>query len=108
MAQYKGFEGAKEGMTGLFKFELGSGKFISRFDLPADGKVHSLANMTIAENGDIYVADAAFPIVFRLKSGNKIIQPFMASPRFISIRGLALSADSKRLYVADHDNGTYQ
>jgi hypothetical protein len=63
--------------------------------------------MTQAEDGTLYVADGAAPIVYRWQPGDERPQPLVANPVFTSLRGIALSSDERRIYVADYELGVF-
>jgi hypothetical protein len=73
--------------------------------VPVDGSPHRLGALAIAGNGDIYAADTVLPIIYQLKAGAERIQPFVASVDMVSMRGMALSDDSRFLFVADYELG---
>ncbi len=87
----------------LLAFELPSGKLIKRHALPFDGQPQLPASLAIAPDGTVYIADAARPQIHRLQ-GEKV-ERLVAAPGLTSLRGLAVSADGKRLFVSDYELG---
>jgi hypothetical protein len=103
--QMVGYDSADVGRSGLFRFDLASGALTGRFPLPADGHQHTLGDVTIARNGDVYSTDSRGPAVYRVRAGSDSIEQFATSPLLLSAQGLALDAEERTLYVADYSRG---
>ena len=101
-----GWEKSLEGSSGLFAFDLRSGKLVRRADLPKDGK-HVLNDLTVLDNGDVYATDSAGSGVYRLRASGKTLEPFVAPGVFRSPQGIALARDGKRLWIADYAYGIW-
>lgn len=87
----------------IVQFELPSGKLVRRHPLPFDGQPLLPASLTIAPDGGVYIVDAARPQIHLLKGGK--VERLLAAPALSSLRGVALSKDGQRLFVADHELG---
>jgi len=89
--------------AGLFKFDLDDGRLLDKYLLDEPGVTHFLNDLTLSANGDVYVThmfDTAE--VWRLDARTGTFAPFYAGDAaFHDPNGIALSADGKRLYVAD-------
>ena len=105
LPQTAGYDSADAGRSGLFRFDLASGALTGRFPLPADGQPHTLGDVTIARNGDVYSTDSRGPAVYRVRAGSDSIEQFATSPLLLSAQGLALDAEERTLYVADYSRG---
>ncbi len=105
LPQTVGYDSADAGRSGLFRFDLASGALTGRFPLPDDGQAHTLGDVTIARNGDVYSTDSRGPAVYRVRAGSDSIEQFVASPLLLSAQGLALDAEERTLYVADYSRG---
>lgn len=104
LPQMAGFSPGELGRSGLFRFDLATGKLTGRF-LIRDGASHVLGDLTIAGNGDVYASDSRAPIVWRLRAGGDSIDRFLESPLLTSAQGLALTPDERALYLADYSRG---
>jgi sugar lactone lactonase YvrE len=105
-SSYRKNSDENRGKSGLFKFDLRSGKLLDSYLVTETDKAPSgLANIALAADGTVYVADSLRPVVYKLAPGNDSLEPAFASPGLVSIRGLALSADNKLLYLADYELG---
>ena len=95
------------GRTAILKLDLETGEKLGEFRVLPDGQQHMLGAMAQAQDGTIYAADSSAPLVYRLAPGDARPKPFLGTPRFTSLRGIALSQDGQRLYVADYDLGLF-
>jgi len=103
--QTVGYDSADVGRSGLFRFDLASGALTGRFLLPPDGQLHTLGDVTIARNGDVYSTDSRQPGVYRVRAGSDSMEQLVASPLLLAAQGLALDAHERSLYVADYSRG---
>lgn len=87
----------------LLEFALPAGTLIKRHALPFDGQPQLPASLAVAPDGSVWIADAARPQVHQLKDGK--VERVLAASSLTSLRGMAFSADGKRLYVADYELG---
>jgi sugar lactone lactonase YvrE len=89
--------------AGLFKFDLDDGKLLARYVLDEPGVVHFLNDLALDADGDVYVThmfDAGQ--VWKLDARTGTFAPFYGGDAaFHDPNGIALSADGRRLYVAD-------
>jgi len=97
-----------DGCSGVFKYDLQSGKLLKKYLLPnADGK-HALGDLLIAKNGDVYASDSRSPNIYRIESKKNELEVFLTSDNFASLQGLAFSADEKILFAADYSKGIFR
>jgi hypothetical protein len=103
--QFEGHQRDQRAPAGLLKLDLASGELLAFHSLPQDGNARLPGTMTLAPDGTVFAADFNAPLLYRLPAGEEEIQPFFAHHNFSSLRGLAVSADGERLYVADYEVG---
>jgi sugar lactone lactonase YvrE len=102
-----GYQKEDAGRSGLFAFDLKSGKLARKAMLAADGKRHLLNALVIDHAGNVYVSDTGASGIYLLRLGAGELEPFIASSVFRATQGLALSKDEKTLYVADYVEGLW-
>ncbi|MGH9760584.1 MAG: SMP-30/gluconolactonase/LRE family protein, partial [Blastocatellia bacterium] len=95
------------GKSGVFAFDLKSGKMVREALLPIDGKGHFLNALAIDRDGNVYVSDSLSSGVYRLKSGADELEVFLSPEVIQAAQGLAFSDDEKTLYIADYANGVW-
>jgi sugar lactone lactonase YvrE len=102
---FSGFSIPDQGRSALFEYDLKTLELVRRYPVPVDGLSHSLGNMALAPNGDIYVADGLFPVIYRKAADADKLQPMASLQGLVSLRGITLSSDGNVLYIADHEMG---
>ncbi|HVE58713.1 MAG TPA: tetratricopeptide repeat protein [Pyrinomonadaceae bacterium] len=108
LAQVPGLQKADEGKSGVFKYDLRSGKLLKKYILSnTDGK-HVLGDLIIAKNGDVFASDSLAPNIYRIATGKDELEIFLTSDNFASLQGLAFSPDEKYLFAADYSKGVHK
>ncbi|GAB4168587.1 MAG: hypothetical protein Kow0020_02010 [Wenzhouxiangellaceae bacterium] len=107
ISQYRDYRLSDFGRTALLAFNLEDGKLIGVHPVLPDGLPHLLGALSIADDGSVYAADTLTPIIYRLKPGEARPEALIKTPMLVSLRGIALSPDQRKLYVADNETGIY-
>ena len=102
---YEEFDPTDKGRSALVEFDLTSMEIIKRYPVPVDGLPHSLRQVTVAPNGDIYAIDGVYPILYKKAAAEKSLKGLSAYKRLVSLRGMAISDDGNLLYLADYEMG---
>jgi hypothetical protein len=92
------------GRAGVFKFDLESGRFLKKFLSPSImGQAFFLSTLALGPDGAVYAADGVNNAVYQVKDDE--FRRLFHAPRLSSIRGMAVSADNKSLFLGDHERG---
>ena len=102
-----GYRKEDDGRSGVFAFDLNSGKLVKKAMLPADGKRHFLNALVVDRQGNVYVSDSGLSGIYLLRRTRSELEEFIPASVFAAAQGLALSADEKTLYVADYADGIW-
>jgi sugar lactone lactonase YvrE len=102
-----GYDKADNGRSGLFVYDLQTGKLSRKAFLVNDGKRHFLNALVIDRDGNAYVSDSGASGIYVLRRDKNALETFLAPGALESTQGLALSDDEKTLYVADFANGLW-
>jgi len=105
--QFRDARDSNVGRTALIKLDLATGEKLGEYRVLPDGQAHLLGAMALASDGTIYASDSAAPMIYRLQPDDERPQPLVGNPVFTGLRGIALSEDESRLYVADYDLGVF-
>ncbi len=103
--KFLGFEPADKGRSALFEFNLETLELVRRYPVPVDGNPHSLGNMVMGPEGDIYIVDRALPLVYKKPAREQKLKALLASREMVSMRGIAMREDGHMMYVADRELG---
>jgi DNA-binding beta-propeller fold protein YncE len=103
--QMSGFTPSDSGRSGLFRYDLASGRLTGRFLVPPDGAQHALGDVTISGSGDVYASDSRSPAIYLVRAGADSVERFLTSPQLLSAQGMALSPDERTMYLADYSRG---
>lgn len=105
--QAKGVAAADLGATALLRINLDTGKVLTRHAPPADGSKRQLGDLTVGPDGAVYASNSLGGEIWRLEPGAKALDRLVSSPELGSPQGLALTADGRRLLVADYSSGLH-
>ena len=97
--------GGKEGDppdSGLFAFDLDSGKRRKRYAPPASEKPPHFDDLAVAADGRVYVNDGFHPRIYTLAPGADALEPWFESDEMGGTQGLAPTPDGRTLYVSDY------
>ncbi len=94
-----------KGRSALYELNLETLELIKRYPVPVNGQAHILGSMALSPDGDIYIADRHFPIIYKKAAGEQKLKPVMALKEMLSLRGVALHADGRYMYVAGREMG---
>jgi uncharacterized protein (TIGR02246 family) len=89
------------GASGLFRYDLDTGKLLGKITLPDKPQPHLLNDLAFGAGGEVFVTDSKAGVVHRLRPGKNELEVLVASGTFIYPNGIAASPDGKRLFVAD-------
>ena len=92
------------GRSGLWLFDLDSGKHLRTFLLPKDDQEHVLGDLTVAPNGDVYASDALTGAVYTIREGSDQLAIFLEPQTLASPQGQCFM-DETHLMVADYALG---
>lgn len=105
--QMSNYVAAERGRSGVFKFDLRTGRLAGRYTLPDDSKQHWLGDLAVNSRGDVYATDSLSPALYVLRRGADKFETVLEGEPFVSPQGLDFSADEKRLFVADYSKGVF-
>lgn len=103
--QHIGLNKDKGKTTGIFQFDLLSGKLLNSYFPTDDGK-HLFGDLIITPAGEIYVSDSYSPVIYRINKEKTVLEPFFSSDQFVNPQGLCLAGN--KLYLADYNTGLFR
>lgn len=78
--QMAGYLAADSERSGIYAFDLASGRLKSRYLLPVSSQGHLLGDLVVASNGDVYATDSQDPVIWRVLKGSDQVQEFLRHP----------------------------
>lgn len=101
----QGYDPTDSGRSALLAYDLATGALRARLEAPDPAHAHVLGDMTVARDGTVYVSDAVSGAVYTAPPGARSLAVLVPAGTFSSPQTPALSADEKRLFVADYARG---
>lgn len=105
--QMSNYKAEENGTSGLFKFDLRTGKLIKKYILPNKPKPHWLGDLVLNARGDVFATDSISPEIYFISREKDEIELFLAGPPFVNLQGLDFTPDEKHLFVADYAKGIF-
>ncbi|MBI3651096.1 MAG: hypothetical protein HY231_08605 [Acidobacteria bacterium] len=97
----------EEGLSGVFKFDLQTGRLIKKYLLPNTSAHHALGDLTLNARGEVFATDSLTPAVYRIQPQSEALELFLENPMFASPQGLCFAADDKHVLMADYARGLF-
>ena len=98
----------ENGASGIFKFDLQTGKLIKKYIIFDKAKEHWLGDLTISFNGDVFATDSVSAAVYVIRKEEDKLKFFCADSNFSSPQGLDITPDGKFLLMADYAKGIFK
>ncbi|HLP25959.1 MAG TPA: hypothetical protein VK477_09795, partial [Acidobacteriota bacterium] len=109
LPEMKNFAADDEGRAFFAEYDLATGALVRAIPLPASGSgAHVLGSLVLADDGSVFATDSGAPVIWRIAPGATQAEAWLQSDEFLSLQGLAFSADGRALYVADYANGIWR
>ncbi len=89
-----------DGWSGIFKYDLTTGKLIKKYVLHEKNKKHLFNDIALHPDGDVYFTDSLTGNVYTISKKKNKIELFFHSGLFTYPNGIALAPNGKDLYVA--------
>jgi hypothetical protein len=107
LPQMMNFNAADKNRTGVFKYDLKSGRLLGKYLLPDTTRAHVFGDLVIHPSGDVYVTDSVTPGVYVIRARKDTLDAFAGPEPFVSPQGADFSADGKKLFMSDYLLGLF-
>ena len=97
--------GEAAGSSGLFAFDLPSGRLLERHILDGRTQKHLFNDLVVTTGGDVFLTDSESGAVYRHAFASRALDAFLPAGSFSYPNGIALDEAGRRLYVADFAKG---
>jgi Tol biopolymer transport system component len=102
--QMEGWTPADSTIAALVRVRIADGVIERRWDVSPVPRGHTLGDLAVGPNGDVFVTDSDDPVLYRLRPGADTLEHF-TNPLFHSLQGLAPTPDGGELYLSDYSHG---
>jgi sugar lactone lactonase YvrE len=103
--QMRGGTPADSSRTGLYAFDLESGRTVTRVMLPDTTRAHFFNDCCLSRDGDVYVTDTMQGGVYLLRADSGRFETVVEPGVLVGSNGIVLSDDGRRLYVTEYALG---
>ncbi len=86
--------------SGIFKYDLKTGKCLRQYWLDAPGKSYFLNDLTIDQSGRVYATEMMGNAIYTIAPGSKKMKGFLQMPDGHSPNGIDLDESGKQLFVS--------
>jgi hypothetical protein len=107
LPQMMNFSESDKNRTGVFKYDLKTGKLLKKYLLPDTTKGHVFGDLVVHSSGDVYVTDSTTPGVYGISQKKDAMEVYAGPESFISPQGVDFSADGKKLFMSDYLLGLF-
>jgi sugar lactone lactonase YvrE len=94
-------EGEAAGSSGLFAFDLPTGRLLEKHILDGGTQKHLFNDLVVTSRGEIFLTDRESGAIYRRALRGRALEAFLPPGSFSYPNGIALDEARKRLYVAD-------
>lgn len=105
LAQTQGLRAEDEGRSAVIEYDVDTGRRRRSIGPPAAFAKARFADLTLAPNGDLWVADPWSGRLYVLSQGAAAFRVFLEPGALDSPQGMAFSPDGRWLFVADYGRG---
>lgn len=105
MPHFEGYTAADSAKSSVLRFNLITGSLEKKYDLPPTRRGNSPGDLAIDASGRLYVSDSRSGVVYTIEPGHDSLSVLIPEGTFMSPQGPAVSADGRKLYVADYIRG---
>ncbi len=106
--QMRGFKKENDGKSGIFKYDLATGKLLGKYLLGNESEKHALGDLIVNTRGDVFATDSVSAKIYSIDSQTDRLEVFLENDFFESPQGLTFTPDEKFMYVADYSKGIFK
>lgn len=98
-------EGEAAGSSGLFAFDLPTGRLLEKNILDGRTQKHLFNDLVVTSRGEVFLTDSESGAIYRHALKGRALEAFLPPGSFSYPNGIALDEARRRLYVADFAKG---
>ncbi len=103
--RFLGFNADNADKAAVLEFELSTGKFLHKYTTQSEGGKRTFNAIAVSKQGQVYVADGAHKVVFKIDAGT--LKPIVQNPKLANITAITVTDDGRTLFLADYADGIF-
>ena len=96
------------GKTGIYKYDLNTGKVIKKYILSDTLEGHMLGDLALNNKGDVFITDSRSPNIYQISAEKDELELYLKSEEFTSLQGIDFSGDGKFFFISDYIKGLFK
>ncbi len=105
--QMENLDPGDDGCSGVFSFDLRSGKKLNAYVLSNQPQKHWLGDVAITSKGQVYASDSLTPAFYVVNQQSNQLDMFFDHGPFVSPQGMAFSPDERTMFASDYAKGIF-
>jgi len=105
ISQFGKINKESSGLSGIFKYQLSTGKLIKTYFLPAKGGPTLIRSIHLTDQGDLYLVESVRNIVLKLPKGEDKFHIAFETTKYKSLNRITSDETGKILYLSDDIEG---
>lgn len=105
VSQYGKLSKESAGLSGVFKYQLSTGKLLQSYILPENKRPSMVSSMSLTAKGDLYFIGSIKSVVLRIAKDSEQISLAFTSKKYKNLRNITSDDTGDILYISDADEG---
>ncbi len=105
VSQYGKLSKESTGRSGIFKYQLSTGKLLKSYLIPENKSPSLLMSVVLTAKGDVYFVDGVKNVVLSIENNADQISLAFSTKKYKSLRNIAADETGNILYLTDEDEG---
>ncbi|MFK8011512.1 MAG: hypothetical protein AB8B80_05690 [Marinicellaceae bacterium] len=105
ITQYGKFAKDSLGHSGIFKYQLSTGKYIKSYLIPKNRTPSLISDMHLTAQGDLYFIESLNRVVLKIDQGADEIKVVFSSDKYSNLKSITSDDAGEILYLSDTNEG---
>lgn len=105
ISQFGKVNGKSAGLSGIFKYQLSTGKLLNSYPVPGNKKPTLFKDIHLTSKGDLYILGVINGVVLKLAKGSDQIALAFTAKTHKNLRSITSDETGDILYISDAEDG---
>lgn len=105
VSQYGKLSKESTGRSGVFKFQLSTGKLLKSYLMPENKGPSLLLSIVLTKKGDLYFVEGVKNVVLHIAKDSEQISLAFTTKKYKNLRNITADDEGEILYLTDEDDG---